>query len=139
MVLIISEDKDESISLVCKWLNFYKINYFRINEDDEYDVKINKNDFVIYNEERSFDCKNVSFFWYRRGTIFLKSFLLSKKPIDVEAISNENIVPDKSNVTGMITPKKFINKRYGALKLFSLQSFKSELFIYVNYEKIKKQ
>lgn len=79
MVLIISEDKDESTSLVCKWLNFYKINYFRINEDDEYDVKINKNDFVIYNKERSFDCKNVSFFWYRRGTIFLKSFLFSKK------------------------------------------------------------
>jgi len=92
MIIIFSQELDISTCDVIDWLDFYNVDFIRINVDDEAQVKIR----IFITEEKSriafdykgtlFDLGTVSSYWYRRGgvlrltkPIILHKILKSKK------------------------------------------------------------
>ena len=73
MILIVSEDNDQSTVDVIKWLVYTKKEFFRINPNDRVNVcQYNGEGFIIkVNNYFTINTADISAFWYRRGFIFL--------------------------------------------------------------------
>ncbi len=72
MILIITEEADYSSSMVINWLLYYRINFIRINENDELHVECLLNDFRITNNSFNFLLSEIKGMWYRRGFLNIK-------------------------------------------------------------------
>ncbi|MCZ8022448.1 MAG: grasp-with-spasm system ATP-grasp peptide maturase [Chryseotalea sp.] len=74
MILILSEDRDETTSSVIDWLHKFKAPYIRINQEDTVAVNFcTPGSFeLLINEEVLIHSKSITSFWYRRG--FFASF-----------------------------------------------------------------
>ena len=79
MILIISDNDDQSTNDVIDWLIFKGKDFCRINRTDVFElehVEFNgkKSDFVIntLDKKNSLNFKNLSSYWYRRGYLNIK-------------------------------------------------------------------
>jgi ATP-GRASP peptide maturase of grasp-with-spasm system len=82
MILIISEEADLSTSLVIDWLFYYKLNFIRLNENDELSLELENNDFKISTKNNSFYLSSIKGVWYRRGFLNFKIKSIGEKKID---------------------------------------------------------
>ena len=91
MVLIFSEYEDASTDEVIDWLNFYRINYLRVNPTDtiaihrHYTIGKNKNLANICVNGTNVDIEDINSIWYRRGGI-------QKFSTNIEPTISENII-----------------------------------------------
>lgn len=72
MILIITEEADYSSSMVIDWLLYYKIDFIRVNENDQLNVEFLLNDIKIMNDSFSFLLSELKGMWYRRGHLNIK-------------------------------------------------------------------
>ncbi len=80
MILILSEQYDQSTNEVINWLTHYNQEYIRINDTDNCEiVKIDcYNDKVVMNiNGYTLDFNDISTYWYRRGNFKIKVPILS--------------------------------------------------------------
>lgn len=82
MVLIISENLDPTTSDVISWLNYFKLGWYRINENDVLTVDeicFEKNEVtkfrLLVNNIDVIEINEIKAFWYRRGIISLNKYL----------------------------------------------------------------
>lgn len=74
MVLILSDNFDPSTTDVINWLNYLKVKWIRINENDrikllsvEISDKENCNVVILVNNHQKIQLKEIKSYWYRRG------------------------------------------------------------------------
>lgn len=98
MILIFSEERDETTTLVCRWLNYYHKKFLRINAEEANDIKIIELQKIILNVRgKNYEIDQFSSFWFRRGGLFLNSYKnvsiedIRKFPILFNYIKNEHI------------------------------------------------
>lgn len=78
MILIISESLEPTTNEICKWLNFYNVKWFRINEEDcvrieKIEISNEKIEFILkLNNESFIKYSDITFVYYRRGIINLE-------------------------------------------------------------------
>lgn len=81
MILIFSEEEDVSSNLVMDWLTYFDAKCIRINPDKSlFKIKIelsnNKQDILLYINNKLIRLSDISVFWYRRGNLSnLASFI----------------------------------------------------------------
>lgn len=88
MILILSENYDNSTNQVVSYLHSYGLPYIRINETDK--VRIihgticnEKVDFKFFVKGKEFCLSDITFYWYRRGGFFI-DLLRSNIPKQLE-------------------------------------------------------
>lgn len=70
MILILSEENDESTCHVIDWLNHSKKSFFRINSNDRIVFqKFSKTTFIIKVKGQLIDSDKIEAFWYRKGPL----------------------------------------------------------------------
>jgi hypothetical protein len=75
MILINSSDFDQTTNDIIDWLNFYNIEFIRLNYSDKVIVRyveIGEGvsfQFEIFETKKILNSSDISFFWYRRGDI----------------------------------------------------------------------
>lgn len=79
MILILSQEFEPSTDYVLDWLDFYDINYFRVNGNDkiqiiEYQLNNSGVDFILKINGKLIQLKDISAYWYRRGYINLEDY-----------------------------------------------------------------
>ncbi|MCX2575958.1 grasp-with-spasm system ATP-grasp peptide maturase [Pedobacter sandarakinus] len=115
MILILSDERDQTTIDVISWLRFYKKDFLRINLEDSFDfsdieiedqnVKIN-----FKSKQLEFDFSKISSYWYRRGKLNFN------RPI---------ITPQK--VSGLQTSAKiFLDREYTAISEFIYSQLESK-------------
>lgn len=92
MILILSENKDQTTNDVIDWILYYKHDFVRINDSNECSVaSINLNncssDITLTVQNREIKFSNISSYWYRRGNFTIKLPSLS--------FNNDLILKDK--------------------------------------------
>ncbi len=85
MILILSNVSDYSTNIVIDWLNFYKINWIRINENDYAELEFYKTDIKFQYNSFSFLFSEIEGVWYRRGKL---NFKLNDNLFDEPNIDN---------------------------------------------------
>lgn len=82
MILIISSNREATTDFVETWLQYYHIDYYRINEFDKISIEYltitnEKIDFILQvNEQRKIKYSEIKSVWYRRGLInIFKNYL----------------------------------------------------------------
>ncbi|MDR2064574.1 MAG: grasp-with-spasm system ATP-grasp peptide maturase [Prevotellaceae bacterium] len=86
MILILSDEFDQSTNDVIDWLLYFKKPFIRINDTDICEIiKIqfeeNKTKIVIKVKNRKIDFDDVSTYWYRRGYFNIKIPVIKKEDI----------------------------------------------------------
>ena len=78
MVLIISDNNDQTTNLIIDWLDYYGAPWYRINETDRITVRSIKflpesePEIILHiNDNETLNFKDISAYWYRRGTLNL--------------------------------------------------------------------
>lgn len=69
MVLVLSEERDESTSQVIDWLVSLGKSFFRINQEDNIEILLldTSNFIILVNKSHEISSQQVNGFWYRRG------------------------------------------------------------------------
>ncbi len=76
MILIFTNNEDRSTNKIIEWLDFYSIDFMRINEDVTVKIinySIQENKFILEVNGQSLDCTKIEGYWYRRGDIPIKN------------------------------------------------------------------
>jgi ATP-GRASP peptide maturase of grasp-with-spasm system len=107
-VLLSQATFETSTDLVCKWLEYYNVNYQRINGEDLFKI----NNLNLYK-----DLQNVSLIWYRRK--------ISGSPIEISIKNNK--ITNKSSVISKL--KSFCSDEFNELYSFFLNGFNQDSFI----------
>jgi ATP-GRASP peptide maturase of grasp-with-spasm system len=119
MILILSEEQDQSTNNVIDWLIYYKKDFFRINyEDFVTKIYLDKNNITLYFEDKIFDFNKITSFWQRKGLInYVKLRNLGNlNNVQKQHLINEwKIIDDYINFKlskkkGIFNPKENINK-----------------------------
>jgi len=78
MVLIISLEQDDSTVDVLKWLDYYNISYFIINEFSCIErISYENGEIIIIVDKIKLNFKNIHFVWYRKGNLAFKNVNIS--------------------------------------------------------------
>lgn len=77
MILILSEDNDQTTNDVIDWIIYYNHNFVRINDSDECritDIRLNNDssDITITTKNQEIKFSTISSYWYRRGNFSIK-------------------------------------------------------------------
>jgi ATP-GRASP peptide maturase of grasp-with-spasm system len=78
MVLILSIAKDNSTTLVIEWLDHLKVDWVRINKEDEVSINYIKGDLVLNVHNKKIKLSEVTSYWYRRGFVSFNHFTPKK-------------------------------------------------------------
>jgi ATP-GRASP peptide maturase of grasp-with-spasm system len=127
MVLIISEDGDQSTNEVIKWLRFYGKKIIRINMEDSVTIthvcfdSIIPEIFFRINEGEVYGANSISSYWFRRGGLKFPIFLVNdlhikNKLLQIEIITNlqEEITTIKDLFFFILEKKNKIGSYYTA-------------------------
>lgn len=87
MVLIISNDSDSSTDKVIEWLEYYKCEWFRINNEDIVTFEFEVDDICIKIDEFKLKLSDIKSVWYRRG--LLNSNLFKKRKLRPNVPDND--------------------------------------------------
>lgn len=144
MILILSENSDQSTNEVIDWLIYYNKNFIRLNTSDEIILSIFENKTIITTKENKIYLDSISSYWYRRGIFnfrtkkikneldgffkeenivlieYLDFLLCQRKNISSRntAIVNKLIVNEIARKVNLQCPNSyFINKKIDLLKL----------------------
>ncbi|CAM1356380.1 grasp-with-spasm system ATP-grasp peptide maturase [Tenacibaculum ascidiaceicola] len=109
MILILSDQFDQSTNVVIDWLKYFNVPFFRINENDLCEIveisigSINR--ILIKINNKVIDLNEVSSYWYRRGQFKIKipKFLANNETAIFESKINKNTNEE------IITIVEFVN------------------------------
>ena len=100
MVLILSENRDQSTSKVVEWLRFNKINFKRLNTGDPNPI----NSLMIENGKeididfQTLDMAKITCIWYRRGYLssqFMKNYGKFSNTYRIQQINSHTEMENK--------------------------------------------
>jgi len=76
MILVLSENKDKSTTVVLSWLRYFNKKYIRVNKEDILKIKcLTDGIYININKEKEINITEITSFWYRRGFLNLKNEL----------------------------------------------------------------
>lgn len=89
MILIFSERTDSSTNNVIDWIDFYKKDWIRVNENEKLNFRIFRNEIILEINNKSFNFSQIESVWFRRSVLklvpikkslsFLKNYLEEEK------------------------------------------------------------
>ncbi|WP_126652699.1 grasp-with-spasm system ATP-grasp peptide maturase [Chryseobacterium aureum] len=74
MILIISDEYDISTAYVIDWLNYFQVEWLRINDSDDCELTVIDSKTFITLKQGTIDIDKVEAVWYRRGFIAVGEF-----------------------------------------------------------------
>lgn len=127
MILLLSNEADVAVDKVCYWLNYYNVNYIRINSEESVDVLqkliISNNKVVTllkYNGE-IIDIDAIKFTWFHRGLINLSNVQTKDKSLLSHWQEEKKIIIEY--IYSVLLQKPHVGNpyRYNENKLFVLK------------------
>ena len=115
MILIVTDNKDESACRVIDWLNYYKASYITLCPNDKLTIKEvdESGEVIFYIDKKQYSTQNISSTWYRRGHIILSNPQLE---------GNNNI---EFLLQKLVEEENEVMREYFSKKIFSKPSLSS--------------
>jgi ATP-GRASP peptide maturase of grasp-with-spasm system len=89
MIIIISEEEDQSSTKVCEWLRYLNASYLRLNYNTTVDIQVLDDKLTLFAEGQTVRIDKSTVVWYRRGTIvFNENIRLQISEIEIPEIRN---------------------------------------------------
>lgn len=109
MILIFSKNEDLTSNEVIKWLIFMNKKYIRINEDEFFEIKIDKKRIFLEGTKNKFFADEITSVWYRRGGLRFKRLQYDNEEINIHMNEVQHWLEDY--IIKTLESKKHINKQ----------------------------
>jgi len=111
MIIIFTEKSDLSTCDVVDWLIYYNKSYLRINEDDLFEIDIEKNQFILCFQEYRINIDEIKAVWYRRSLLQIKQDKFENKGVQKYIFEEKTVL--KEYLLFLFSKKKTIGKANG--------------------------
>jgi len=109
MILIFSDNNDRTTIEVIRWLAALKKDFILVNDDEFFDIKVDKKRFFMQSQKNSFFLDDIQSVWYRRGGIFFNRYQYSNNSINIYMNETQHWLEDY--ILKTLESKKHINKQ----------------------------
>ncbi|REC77617.1 grasp-with-spasm system ATP-grasp peptide maturase [Chryseobacterium elymi] len=109
MILIFSDNNDRTTIEVIRWLVALSKDFILVNDDEFFDIKVDKKRFFLQSQKNSFFLDDIQSVWYRRGGLFFKRYQYSNNSINIYMNETQHWLEDY--ILKTLESKKHINKQ----------------------------
>ncbi|MGK6343706.1 grasp-with-spasm system ATP-grasp peptide maturase [Chryseobacterium sp. DT-3] len=109
MILIFSNNNDRTTIEVIRWLVSMNKDFILVNDDEIFDIKVNKKRFFLQSQKNSFFIDEIRSVWYRRGGLLFKRYQYSNNSINIYMNEAQHWLEDY--ILQTLESKKHINKQ----------------------------
>lgn len=108
MILIISENKENTTNEVIKYLLLMNKKFIRVHEDEIFDIKTDQKRLLLVSPRNRFFIDEISSVWYRNGTLQIRKLRYENESINLNMNEYQHWLEDYVRKT--LESKKHINK-----------------------------
>lgn len=109
MILIFSDNNDRTTIEVIRWLVSMDKNFILINDDEFFEIKVDKKRFLLQSENKAFFLDDVKSMWYRRGGLQFKRLTYHNDSINIHMNEAQHWLEDYVLTT--LESKRHVNKQ----------------------------
>lgn len=109
MILIFSDNNDRTTIEVIRWLAALSKDFILVNDDEFFDIKVDKKRFFLQSQKNSFFIDDIQSIWYRRGGLLFKRYQYTNNSINIYMNETQHWLEDY--IFKALESKKHINKQ----------------------------
>ncbi|MDQ0065901.1 grasp-with-spasm system ATP-grasp peptide maturase [Chryseobacterium lathyri] len=109
MILIFSDNNDRTTIEVIRWLAALKKDFILVNDDEFFDIKVDKKRFFLQSQKNSFFLDDIQSVWYRRGGLLFKRYQYINNSVNIYMNEAQHWLEDY--ILKTLESKKHINKQ----------------------------
>ncbi|PQA96810.1 grasp-with-spasm system ATP-grasp peptide maturase [Chryseobacterium shigense] len=109
MILIISDNNDRTTIEVIRWLVSMDKNFILINDDEFFEIKVDKKRFLLQSENKAFFLDEIESMWYRRGGLQFKRLQYHNDSINIHMNEAQHWLEDYVLTT--LESRRHVNKQ----------------------------
>ncbi|MDP9960600.1 grasp-with-spasm system ATP-grasp peptide maturase [Chryseobacterium lathyri] len=109
MILIFSNNNDRTTIEVIRWLAALNKDFILVNDDEFFDIKVDKKRFFLQSQKNSFFLDDIQSVWYRRGGLLFKRYQYINNSVNIYMNEAQHWLEDY--ILKTLESKKHINKQ----------------------------